>query len=438
MATLFGDPAGRAAGEQVEGFDHWLVSRSFTLLVPICRIGLLLIAIILFVVDPLLFISGRWGAKPQHFQLVAWHACALLYFLSFHALAALGTSHLARKRCLAAFFAASAGLFTWFAVLSWTLSGNLSTYAIFLLTMVCVFSFPGRLRMQINIASTLALIAIISWLDRDSSFQTNGTLVNLIALAVAALLMDGYLMNLKRALYREMRRVEFERSRADHVLFNTLPMAIAEELKKNNAVKAEQYPHMAVLFVDIVGFTGFSASRAPDMVVQVLNDVFSLFDTLVDRYQVEKIKTMGDAYMVIGKADVSAIAELALAMVSGMESYGLRNGHPLSIRCGIHVGPAVAGVIGLKGFLYDVWGDAVNTASRMESTGLAGKIHVSQDVFSELQDKFAFDYRGEMEIKGKGRMPTYFLRAKPSGETTWANASSGTPSGRPEFADYAV
>lgn len=438
MATLFGALAGRSGDEHGEGFDQWLIGKSFSLLAPICRIGLLLVATILFVVDPLLFISGTWGAKPQHFQLLTWHACALLYFLAFHALSGIGTSHTARKRCLIAFFTVSAGLFSWFAVVSWTLSGDLSTYAIFLLTMVCVFAFPGRLRMLLNLTSTLGLIAIIFWLDRDSSFQTNGAIINLVALAVAALLIDGYLMNLNRALYRKMRHAEFERARADRVLYNALPMSIADELKENNVVKAEQYQHMAVLFVDIVGFTGFSASRAPDMVVQVLNEVFSIFDTLVDQYRVEKIKTIGDAYMVVGKGNVSAVADLALEMVASMESYGLRNGFSLSIRCGIHVGPAVAGVIGLKRFLYDVWGDAVNTASRMESTGVAGKIHVSQDVCTDLQGKFAFDYRGEIEVKGKGRMPTYFLRAKPLGATTSASGSSGTPSGRPEFADYAV
>ena len=437
MAAIFGTLGERPLDEDAQGFDHWLTSKSFSLLVPMCRIGLILVAVILLVVDPVLFKTGVWGGKPQHANLVAWHACALLYFLAFHTAARFGASHAARTRCLIAFFVVGAGLFLWFACVSWMLSGDLSTYAIFLLTMVCVFGFPGHLRQVINVVSTLALILLIFWFDQRGAFHTNGAVINLVALALAALLIDGYLMNLNRALYREKRLVEYERARADRVLYNALPMSIANELKSNNVVKAEQYQRMAVLFVDIVGFTQFSANRPPDAVVQVLNEIFSEFDTLVDRYAVEKIKTIGDAYMVVGKGNAAAVASLALEMLVSMKWYGQRTGFDLAIRCGIHVGPAVAGVIGLKRFLYDVWGDAVNTASRMESMGEPGKIHVSEEVFRELGQRFRFEPRGEIEVKGKGAMRTYFLLATPSGVTTSADASSKTPSGRPEYAGCA-
>ena len=438
MAAIFGDLRERTRGADVSGFDHWLTSKSFSLLVPMCRIGLILVAVILFVVDPVLYKTGVWGAKPQHLQLVIWHASALAYFLGFHMLARFGATHAARTRCLVAFCVVGAALFSWFAFVSWTLSGDLSTYAIFLLTMVCVFGLPGHLRKVLNVFSTLALILVIFWFDQRGTFHTNGAVINLVALAVAALLIDRYLLNLNGALYREKCLVEHERARADRVLYNALPMSIANELKSNNAVKAEKYQHMTVLFVDIVGFTNFSATRPPGAVVQVLNEIFSEFDTLVDCHEVEKIKTIGDAYMVIGKGKVSAVATLALEMLDGMQAYGRRNGFDLAIRCGIHVGPAVAGVIGLKRFLYDVWGDAVNTASRMESMGEAGKIHVSEEVFRELQPLFQFEPRGELDVKGKGLMRTYFLLAKPSDVTTSANASSRTPSGRPECAGCAV
>lgn len=421
-----------------EGFDHWLTSKSFSLLVPMCRIGLIVVAVILLLVDPILYATGVWGAKPQHLQLVMWHACALLYFLAFHVLARSGATHAARSRRLIAFFLVGAALFLWFALVSWMLSGDLSTYAIFLLTMVCVFGFPGHVRQVINLISTLALTFLIFWFDRQGAFYANGAIINLVALAVASLLIDGYLMNLNHALYREKRRVEYERARADSVLYNALPMSIANELKSNNVVKAEQYQHMAVLFVDIVGFTRFAANRPPDAVVQVLNEIFSEFDTLVDRYQVEKIKTIGDAYMVVGKGNLPAVANLALEMLTHMAAYSQRTGFDLAIRSGIHVGPAVAGVIGLKRFLYDVWGDAVNIASRMESLGEAGKIQVSEEVFRELEQNFVFQPRGEIEVKGKGTMRTYFLEAMPSGATISASASSRTPSGRQEYADCAV
>ena len=289
------------------------------------------------------------------------------------------------------------------------LSGDLSTYAIYLLTMVCVFSFPGHLRKALNLASTALLVLLIHLFDQRGIFYTSGAAINLMTLTVVALLLDEYLMRLNRDLYREKRLVEYERARADRVLYNALPVSIANELKNNNVVKAEKYQKMTVLFVDIVGFTDFSSTRAPDLVVQVLNDIFSDFDALVDRYDVEKIKTIGDAYMVVGKRKAAAIADLALDMSSAMERYDQSHRFGLRIRTGIHVGPTVAGVIGLKRFLYDVWGDAVNTASRMESTGEPGRIQVSEDVLRELDADFRFEPRGEVEVKGKGRMRTFFL-----------------------------
>lgn len=438
MAAILGTPGEWTHSSDPEGFDHWLTSKSFSLLAPMCRIGLVVVAAILLMVDPILYHSGVWGGKPQHLQLVTWHACALLYFLAFHVLARSCATHAARTGCLIAFFIVGAALFLWFALVSWMLSGDLSTYAIFLLTMVCVFGFPGPVRQIINVASTVTLTFFIFWFDQRGTFYINGAIINLVALAVASLLIDGYLMNLNRALYREKRLVEYERARADRVLYNALPMSIANELKINNVVRAEKYQHMSVLFVDIVGFTRFAANRPPDAVVQVLNEIFSEFDTLVDRYQVEKIKTIGDAYMVVGKGNLPAVADLALEMLSSMAAYSRRTGFDLAIRSGIHVGPAVAGVIGLKRFLYDVWGDAVNIASRMESLGEAGKIQVSEEVFRELEPNFKFQPRGEIEVKGKGAMRTYFLTARPSDATTSANASSGTPSGRQECADCVV
>lgn len=141
----------------------------------------------------------------------------------------------------------------------------------------------------------------------------------------------------------------------------------------------------------------------------IVDPIFSEFDTLVDKYDVEKIKTIGDAYMVVGKGNPMAVAELATEMLLTIKSYNALNGVNFALRIGIHVGATVAGVIGLKRFLYDVWGDAVNTASRLESTGVPGRIHVSEAIFSALGEKYAFEGRGQIEIKGKGTMHTFFL-----------------------------
>ena len=415
-------PPGLAA----EGFDPWLTSRSFSMLVPMCHVGLAVVLTMLLVVDPVLFQAGVWGGDPQHHALVLWHACAAVHFLGFSLVAAPARDHRGRSRVLTAFFALSAGLFCWFGLISWMLSGDLSTYAIFLLTMVCVFAFPGHLRAVVNVASAVLLVALVYCVDPSDTFHTSGAALNLLALHVVALLIDRFLMRLNRALHHEKCRAEFERARADRVLYNALPVSIADELKCNNVVKAESYARMAVLFVDIVGFTRFSATRTPDFVVQVLNDVFSDFDRIVDRYDAEKIKTIGDAYMVVGKGNVSDIARLALDMVASMQRYRERSGFALAVRCGIHVGPTVAGVIGLKRFLYDVWGDAVNTASRMESMGEAGRVHVSEVVYRELAGSFFFECRGVMNVRGKGPMRTYFL-LQPARHRYGADGSRSNP-----------
>jgi class 3 adenylate cyclase len=216
-------------------------------------------------------------------------------------------------------------------------------------------------------------------------------------------------MSMNRALFDEKRLVEHERARADAVLFNALPMSIAMELKRSNTVAAQKHERVTVLFVDIVGFTRFAAERPPDAVLCVLDTLFSEFDTLVDRHGAEKIKTIGDAYMVIGQEMVAPLAQLALDMLVTVAAFNLRTGNTLQLRAGMHVGPAITGVIGLRRLHYDVWGDAVNTASRMESTGEAGRIQVSDTAWRELRLAFRFRCRGTIPVKGKGPMCTFFL-----------------------------
>ena len=414
--------AARTIDDEID-FEQWLIARSFRMLIPLCRLGLLVALLMLLVVDPLLFANGTWGDKPQHVHLLAWHACGILYFAVFLALATRLTRHRARQRCLVIFMVLGAGLFTWFGYISWVLSGDLSTYAIFLLTMVCVFSDPGLLRKSLGIASTAILLVAIVWFDGASMFYTSGAAINLVALAVVAVLLDAHLMAMNRALYDEKRLVEHERARADTVLFNALPMPIANELKRRNTVVAQKHDRVTVLFVDIVGFTQFSATHPPDAVLRVLDAVFSEFDALVDRHGVEKIKTIGDAYMVIDKDAVGSVAALALDMLAAVAHYNRRSGHSLAIRAGMHVGPAITGVIGVKRLHYDVWGDAVNTASRMESTGQPGKVQVSAAVWQVLRHQHRFQCRGTIAIKGKEPMCTFFLLDRPA----TANGPAATP-----------
>ena len=200
----------------------------------------------------------------------------------------------------------------------------------------------------------------------------------------------------------------------ERLLLNVLPASIAEQLKRQPGIIAERFDDVSVLFADIVGFTPLSAQLTPTGLIELLNRVFSGFDELSGKHGLEKIKTIGDAYMVAGGLlepnpdHLAAMAELALAM---QESVRCLNGEfgALRLRIGLHVGGVIAGVIGIRKFSYDVWGDTVNTASRLESHGAPGRIHTSDTAFHRLSPRFVFESRGVVELKGRGPMNTYFL-----------------------------
>jgi len=206
-----------------------------------------------------------------------------------------------------------------------------------------------------------------------------------------------------------------EQIKTEKLLLNILPAAIAERLKDEPTTIADNYTEVTILFADIVGFTKLSSQIPATELVQLLNHVFSAFDRLSERHGLEKIKTIGDAYMVVGglpqpRSDhAEAIAQMALDMQLVITEFNRQTHSSLDIRIGIHSGPVVAGVIGLKKFVYDLWGDTVNTASRMESHGIAGQIQVSAETHTRLRHKFVLTERGTIDIKGKGTMKTYLL-----------------------------
>ncbi|MDC0834573.1 guanylate cyclase [Leptolyngbya valderiana BDU 20041] len=213
--------------------------------------------------------------------------------------------------------------------------------------------------------------------------------------------------------YLEQLRVEQEKS--ERLLLNILPQAIAERLKQNPRTIADSFADVSVLFADIVGFTKLWSRISPTQLVELLNEIFSGFDELAEKNGLEKIKTIGDAYMVVGglpipRADhAEAIAQMALDMQRQMAQFNQGDREPFSIRIGISTGPVVAGVIGTNKFIYDLWGDTVNTASRMESHGIANTIQVTEATYERLKDRFIFERRGVIEVKGKGKMTTYLL-----------------------------
>jgi len=231
--------------------------------------------------------------------------------------------------------------------------------------------------------------------------------------------------NARRALEKAYRTLESERDRSERLLLNILPHPIAERLKQQveSEAIADSFADAGVLFADIVGFTALSSHIEPAELVRWLNQIFSEFDRLADRHGLEKIKTIGDAYMVVSGLPVpredcaEAIADMALDMQAALANFNRIAGQQFSIRIGIAIGPVVAGVIGIKKFIYDLWGDTVNLASRMESHGLADCIQVTEATYDRLQSGYVLEPRGRIPIKGKGELPTYLLRGKRSSPT---------------------
>jgi class 3 adenylate cyclase/PAS domain-containing protein len=220
----------------------------------------------------------------------------------------------------------------------------------------------------------------------------------------------------------EQRRAEAEvvlaREQAERLLCNILPEAIAQRLKGGAGVIADSCADVSVLFADIVGFTALAGAVAPGALVDILNRFFSEFDLLAERHGVEKIKTIGDSYMAaagvpVPRADhAEAAANLALSMLEAARSTSASLGVEIELRIGIHSGPVVAGVIGLKRLIYDLWGDTVNTASRMESHGVAGGIQITEATRARLGPSYLVEDRGLQEIKGKGEMRTFLLLSR--------------------------
>jgi guanylate cyclase len=269
------------------------------------------------------------------------------------------------------------------------------------------------------------LVAVAAVLDPhlDSKAAVIGTplitamfALNVYAVSLTAFLMMRYFVRGREqalaALDEEHRMLVLEQAKSERLLLNVLPEAIARRLKERDEIIADAFDDVTVLFADIAGFTPLSARLAPRELITILDDLFSAFDAIAERRGLEKIKTIGDAYMVAGGLPIptqrhtEAIAEMALEM----RDLCRRNAYDLALRIGIDAGPVVAGVIGRRKFIYDLWGDTVNTASRMESHGIPGAIQVTERVYERLGDGFEFEARGTIDVKGKGPMPTWLLK----------------------------
>ena len=298
--------------------------------------------------------------------------------------------------------------------LQWSLGGFVASSGVALWALTCplgALTFAGTREAAPWFVAYLGLLVVSAGLepvlepaDIPGPVQVAFFLGNIAGVSLTAYLMLQYFV----------REREREHALSERLLLNVLPEPVAQRLKRHEGVIADRFEEATVLFADIADFTPMSAGLPPEEVVELLNAVFSDFDRLAEEHGLEKIKTIGDAYMVAGGIPTPrpdhcrAIAEMALAMVAitGLHGDGVR------LRVGIDTGPVVAGVIGRRKFIYDLWGDTVNTASRMESHGIPGEIQVTARVVAALDGGYDLEPRGAIEVKGKGPMPTWLLRGR--------------------------
>jgi len=371
-------------------------------------------AALVFAVVTITALSTIWVATFGLLGLPTAAAIPLVY----QAVSIVGLVAFARTRRFSPFRLSQAAMMTVFPfLLQWTLGGYVASSAISLWGLVgaigTLFFFTTNGSVP-WFATFLGLTVVSGVIDpqlaRTAARLPEGVTPVFFVLNVTGVAVTAYVL-----LQFTVRARDDAYARSEGLLLNILPKKIADRLKHRPGVIAEAYPAVTVLFADVVDFTPFAERTPPERVVGVLDMIFTEFDRLAAQHGVEKIKTIGDAYMAAAglpepRPDhAHAVAAMALEMHGAIHRVTGPLGLALDIRIGIHSGPVVAGVIGRDKFIYDLWGDTVNTASRLESHGVPGAIQVSEETRHELGDGYRFEDRGQIALKGKGRRRAYLL-----------------------------
>lgn len=303
------------------------------------------------------------------------------------------------------------------------LGGFVNSSGVILWSLICplvalIFEKPGKALRWLG--AYLGLIAISGYLEfhplvntpLSPTLRTIFFVMNIGTVSAIAVILLAYFVSQKNVLFELL---ENEQAKSENLLLNILPKEIAAILKNEKRTIADHYTEASVLFADMVGFTPLSARLPPVEMVELLNEAFSFFDSLLDKYNVEKIRTIGDSYMVASGVPrqrpdhAQALVRMALEMRDYIAEHEFCNGHRVSFRIGINSGSMIAGVIGRRKFVYDVWGDAVNVASRMESHGLGGAVQITQATYELIKDEFVCEPRGTVNVKGKGEMDVWLV-----------------------------
>jgi guanylate cyclase len=262
------------------------------------------------------------------------------------------------------------------------------------LAFVTLVILSGFLQPYVRLANHLSPVLVVSFF-----------VMNLVAVGSLVFMMIFYFVNQKNLFQQK----------SETLLLNILPKEIAAILKNESRTIADDYEEASVLFADMVGFTPLSAQLLPVEMVELLNEAFSFFDSLLDKYDIEKIRTIGDSYMAVSgvprrrRDHAQALVRMALEMRDYIANHTFRNNQRVNFRIGINSGSMIAGVIGRRKFVYDVWGDAVNIASRMESHGLGGAVQITQATYELIKDEFVCEPRGTVNVKGKGEMEVWLV-----------------------------
>jgi adenylate cyclase len=402
-------------------------------------------------VHQLLEVGARIGARPQDSEDVRLHKSMLVMSSIMFIAAGLlwGLMYFALGETTAGWIPFGYGLFSLLSLIFFAATGSYQIFSFSQLALILLLPFLLMIALGgfIN-GSAVVLWAIISPMGAlvfDDPGRAPAWFIGYLALVVLSGLLQPYLRQSNQLSAQQILRffvlnvgavssivfillftfvrqrnvllalLRVEQAKSENLLLNILPPEIAEILKNEERTIADHFPGASILFADMVGFTPMTASMAPAAMVELLNEVFTYFDGLVDKYGLEKIRTIGDSYMVASGVPrprpdhAQALARMALEM----RDYVLTNqacvSRQISFRIGINSGPVVAGVIGRKKFIYDLWGDAVNTASRMESHGTPGCIQMTRETYELLKDEFVCEPRGKIQVKGKGEMETWFL-----------------------------
>jgi len=329
-------------------------------------------------------LSILYFARTRQYALFRFSQLFLILLLPFLLMAALG------------------GFINGSAVILWALSCPLGALLFdkprralpWFLAFILLVVLSGFLQPHMSLVDHLSPVLVIFFF-----------VINLFGVSSIVFLMVSYFVGQKNLFQQK----------SETLLLNILPKEIAAILKNESRTIADHFEEASVLFADMVGFTPLSARLPPVEMVELLNEVFSFFDSLLDKYGVEKIRTIGDSYMVASgvpreRSDhAQALAHMALEMQDYISNHTFHNGQRVSFRIGINSGSMIAGVIGRRKFVYDVWGDAVNIASRMESHGLGGAVQITQATYELIRDEFVCEPRGTVNVKGKGEMDVWLV-----------------------------